>query len=381
MNGLPKKIFIHIGTPKTGTTALQTFFANHAGSLAKNNIVYPVSGRRRNQHFYLAIPRSNNQGLVKQAWNSLYNELESEQWNTAVISSERFSRENPVEIFNALKKFNAEIHIVMFLRERKALLSSHYRTLIKTGTRVCCTADTFIPFCFERSDIFDYDGLIARWGDQFGNSKVHVLSYDQVVKTNNSATAFLAIMNDNGVPCSSFSKEELGQRIHETQPDITLDLLLRSNQFFYGDFPYWKVIRNLFAVSEELNIDAKLTTVGMQFTDEGLRLLNKKVVELGSDFLSCFSPKARDTYDVNAKSIVEKKIVSDSERIEVQLELLNKLPNLIKRALLEKTKLSFDDLVRVEIKKTQLEHYKVLFKRDHKQLAQRIEQDAFNLAK
>ena len=380
MKRLRKKIFIHIGTPKTGTTALQTFFANNADSLAKKNIVYPTSGRRRNQHFYLAIPRSNNQQLVKQVWDNLYNELESVPWSTAVISSERFSRESPLEIFNALEKFNAEIHIVMFLRERKALLSSYYRTAIKTGTRVCCNADTFIPFCFERSGIFNYDGLIARWGDQFGSSNVHVLSYDQVVETNNSATAFLAMMNDNGVPCSSFNKEELGQRIHETQPDVTLDLLLRTNQFFYGDFPYWKVIRNLFAVSGELNTDIRLTTADMNFSGEGLRQLNKKEVELGAGFLSYFPPKARDTYDLKRNSVFETKIISDSERIEIQLELLNKLPHLIKKIILERTALSFDNLVRVEIKKTQLEHYKLLFKLDHKQLAQRLEQDAFNLA-
>lgn len=74
-----------------------------------------------------------------------------------------------------------------FFRERKALLSSHYRTAIKTGARVCCTADAFIPFWFERSDVFNYDALIRRWRDPFGDDNVHVLSYDQVVENNNSA--------------------------------------------------------------------------------------------------------------------------------------------------------------------------------------------------
>jgi len=378
---LKKKIFIHIGTPKTGTTALQTFFANHTQVLEKNNIVYPVSGRRRNQHFYLAIPQSNNQKLVKEAWQSLYDELESTQWSTAVISSERFSREDPLEVFNACKRFNAEIHIVVFFRERKALLSSHYRTLIKTGTRVCCTADAFIPFCFERSDVFNYDALIRRWCDQFGDTNVHVLSYDQVVSNNNSATAFLAIMNDNGVPCSSFSKEELGLRVHGTQPDVTLDLLLRINQLHYGDFPYWKVIRNLFNISKELNIDTGLTTPSMQLTGEGRCLLDEKMAELGVNFLSYFSSEAQEIYNFNQAKTVEKKPIADRERIDIQLELLNRLSDPIKKALLDKTKLSFDEMVGIEIKTTQLEHYKVLFKRDHKQLMQRLEQDTFNMKK
>ena len=172
MREAPKKIFVHIGTPKTGTTALQTFFANHTDLLAKNNIVYPIAGRRRNQHFYLAIPQVNNKKLVEQVWQSLYDELNTTQWDTAVISSERFSRESPSEIFKALECFNAEIHIVLFLRERKALLSSHYRTLIKSGSRVCCSADAFIPFCLDRSDVFDYDALITRWCHLFGSNNV-----------------------------------------------------------------------------------------------------------------------------------------------------------------------------------------------------------------
>ncbi|MEY8214958.1 MAG: hypothetical protein RPR97_10835 [Colwellia sp.] len=376
-----KKIFIHIGTPKTGTTALQAFFTSHTSALAKKNIVYPVSGRRRNQHFYLAIPQSNNQKLVKKVWQSLYDELDSTQWNTAVISSERFSREDPMEVFNACKRFNADIHIVVFFRERKALLSSHYRTAIKTGARVCCTADAFIPFWFERSDVFNYDALIRRWRDPFGDDNVHVLSYDQVVENNNSATAFLTVMDENGVPCSLFSEEELGLRVHETQSDIALDLLLRSNQLHYGDFPYWKVIRDLFNMSNELNIDSRLTTSSMQITDEGLCLLDEKMSELGIKFLSYFSSEAQAIYNFNQAKTVERKVISDSERIDIQLELLNSLSGPIKKALLEKTKLTFDELVNVEIKTTQLEHYKVLFKRDHKQLMQRLEQDTFNMKK
>lgn len=381
MREASKKIFVHIGTPKTGTTALQTFFANHTDLLAKNNIVYPTAGRRRNQHFYLAIPRVNDKKLVEQVWQSLYDELNTTQWDTAVISSERFSRENPSEIFKALESFNAEIHIVLFLRERKALLSSHYRTLIKSGSRVCCSADAFIPFCLDRSDVFDYDALITRWCHLFGSNNVHVLSYDHVVSAENSVTAFLDIMAAHGVPCPLFSMEELGLRVHETQPDITLDLLLRTNQWHYADFPYWKIIRNLFDVSGKLSIDSKLTTSNMQFTDEGQSLLDEKMAELGTGFLSYFSAEAQEVYRVNQTKAIEKKVILDKERIDIQLELLNNLPDLIKAALAEKTNLTFDELIRTKVKTTQLAHYKVLFKRDHRQLMQRLEQDAFNAKK
>ena len=108
MREAPKKIFVHIGTPKTGTTALQTFFANHTDLLAKNNIVYPIAGRRRNQHFYLAIPQVNNKKLVEQVWQSLYDELNTTQWDTAVISSERFSREPPRK--SLTKDFRSKRH-------------------------------------------------------------------------------------------------------------------------------------------------------------------------------------------------------------------------------------------------------------------------------
>lgn len=85
-----KKIIIHIGMPKTGTTALQGFFANHADRFTSKEIVYPMSGRRSNQHFFLASSKRENESTHLQSWDDLYDEVSLQDWNTIVLSSEKF---------------------------------------------------------------------------------------------------------------------------------------------------------------------------------------------------------------------------------------------------------------------------------------------------
>jgi len=132
-----RKLFLHIGMPKTGTTALQTFLATHSDALARYGVVFPSAGRRQNQHFFLAAHKAENPNQCAQAWSELYKELDAQPWTTALLSSERFCYSDPDEVYTACSKLQAETHLVLFLRKREILIESSYRTAVKTWPRVC----------------------------------------------------------------------------------------------------------------------------------------------------------------------------------------------------------------------------------------------------
>ncbi len=56
---MKKKLYLHIGMGKTGTTALQNFFWENRKALASHDICYPKRGTMANAHHLLSphIPR------------------------------------------------------------------------------------------------------------------------------------------------------------------------------------------------------------------------------------------------------------------------------------------------------------------------------------
>ena len=56
---MKKKLYLHIGMGKTGTTALQDFFAHNRQALGEMGISYPERGTMSNAHHLLSphIPR------------------------------------------------------------------------------------------------------------------------------------------------------------------------------------------------------------------------------------------------------------------------------------------------------------------------------------
>ena len=69
-----KTLYIHVGTPKTGTTAIQSFLLDNQEVLAKKGYCYSLmpfaypgkASRRRNAHFALEKVR-NEQGELDEA--------------------------------------------------------------------------------------------------------------------------------------------------------------------------------------------------------------------------------------------------------------------------------------------------------------------------
>lgn len=163
-------VYLHIGTPKTGTTSLQNFLSDNGEALNRHNICYPDFGFRypqvgvlRNGHFLVTTKyrdEKNNRILEKERADyekglDLLEEC-AENYSKIILSDEGvwraslYSRNN---FWSNLKKDLEErqldIKIIVYLRRQDLFIQSQWMQKVKER------------FC---GDFKDYLAYIARTG-------------------------------------------------------------------------------------------------------------------------------------------------------------------------------------------------------------------------
>lgn len=116
-----KRIFLHVGTPKTGTTYLQDLMWRNRDELDRRGVRYP--GERRMSHFLAVMDL---QGATVEeignphlpfAWDRLVSEVRAAS-GTVVVSHELFAPMEPDRIERALEAFGgAELHVICTMRD------------------------------------------------------------------------------------------------------------------------------------------------------------------------------------------------------------------------------------------------------------------------
>lgn len=168
------RLIIHIGTHKTGTTAIQGSLIDAGESLLERGILYPRAGRERGLgHAILARELDDTSGPPTETPSHLavVEELQSTGASVLVISAERLSQargNRPVAWARAACQQLAprEALIVGYVRPQWEYIESSYAQHVKDGT-------TWVPFeqDLERSLAerrFDYLSVFASWREAFG---------------------------------------------------------------------------------------------------------------------------------------------------------------------------------------------------------------------
>lgn len=187
--GIMKTLYLHIGTPKTGTTSIQSWIFKNQKALNKRSFYVPKSfqrydkiGIRRNAHFLVGHLGSSSVPFTKKENAIMYDGLEYvvnffEQYDNIILSDENiwwsssYDRTNLWDILleNA-KQNNYIIKIIVYLRRQDQFLISRYNQLVKVGR----TSEKFNEYVINvqttRSDLLDYgkriDGLSALFGKE-----------------------------------------------------------------------------------------------------------------------------------------------------------------------------------------------------------------------
>lgn len=134
----PPTIYLHIGTNKTGTTALQDFFAAHRDTLAKHGLLYPRAAVHANAHHPIAWQCGFHQGppppseLDAEALASqIKDEIAQHPGAAVLLSSEFLCLPGNIRALKQLLK-PAKFRVVVYLRRHDHWLQSVYVQAVKT---------------------------------------------------------------------------------------------------------------------------------------------------------------------------------------------------------------------------------------------------------
>ena len=189
-----KKLYVHIGHYKTGTSALQNYLHWNADLLRESGYYYPNCARpKRNKtnHGHLSLGLAAKYGFVPPPWydecgdldsiyRTLHDEIAAIPEKNIVLSSEEFVqlallREADVALGELKERLiGYDVRIVLFIREPLSLLISWYNQVNKGpfGTR-----NFMVFFAKINGQFLSQRRIWRRFANHFGVQNVILRTY------------------------------------------------------------------------------------------------------------------------------------------------------------------------------------------------------------
>lgn len=192
-NFAKNSIVLHIGVPKTGTTALQAALANSRKELSKQNVLYPSQWRNAHHRAAWAITertwgwkgRGGTTTPMKH-WNSLVKEAKAKK--TVVLSSEFFCEANKLQAEKMVQDLTLDrLQVVITLRPFGKLLPSAWQQYLKYGVKLTYQEwlEAILNGPREKAPTptfwmrHDHPALIKKWIDIVGKDRLTIVVVDE----------------------------------------------------------------------------------------------------------------------------------------------------------------------------------------------------------
>ena len=212
----PLKLIIHAGTPKTGTTSLQTYLEKKQRKLRGKGILYPHNieslqntDAPKHQWFEKNLVTTHQENFLENFKNIL--SQVKKDTHTIILSSEgiyNYWWDFPDESKDLLKELSKlfDVEIWVWFREPLVFIESYYKQCIRNPqveSNPCYGKD--LSFA-EMSDIewfsrhLDYQGFVAECQTVFGVNSVSAFKYEGDVVQEVIQKLGLATPHDNPTP-------------------------------------------------------------------------------------------------------------------------------------------------------------------------------------
>jgi hypothetical protein len=202
-----KRVYLHVGLHKTGTTSIQWALTFSRDSLREVGFLYPQTGApdwaRFGQHLlaWSVVERTNylppfngncaafDDEMREDLWSRLYREIDHSDTQNVVLSSEEFDILTGSEIRKLGSRLAPyDVTPILFLRNYADLLESSYRTsVVYSGYR-----HDIRTFAAGQRTRLDYADLIRDWQKIAANGNAVVVNYDDKNVRKDSVATFLS---------------------------------------------------------------------------------------------------------------------------------------------------------------------------------------------
>ena len=188
---MTRKVLLHVGTPKTGTSYLQHVLLMNRRLLAGHGILYPAD--RHDAHFLagLDLMRLPWGGLEREAvgaWDALAEQVRAWHGDTAIISHEILAGASRSQVGRALESLGArdgvEVHLVLSVRDLVRQIPAEWQENVKHRSGMSYAR--FLALITDPSrnsriaswfwSVQEVPEILDRWGTDLPPERVHVVT-------------------------------------------------------------------------------------------------------------------------------------------------------------------------------------------------------------
>lgn len=188
-----KKIILHIGFGKTGTSSIQHMLYTGKDILQEQGILYPSKEAWSGAHHNYVTPLwQEKNGIALQSRyliEAALDELNKSNCNTLVLSSEILcyvSKTYVAELSDIFDGYNVEI--IFYIREQSKLIESAFLQHVKEGREHWGSLDKFIKYSINS---FNFMTRITPWACVFGHNAIKARLFDKRIIGNDVCKDFL----------------------------------------------------------------------------------------------------------------------------------------------------------------------------------------------
>jgi hypothetical protein len=184
-----RRVILHVGTPKTGTSFVQDLMFQQREALAEQGVLYPAD--RFDAHFLAALDLMELRwgGLEKQAvgaWDRLAAQVRGWHGHTVVLSHEILARASVEQVRLALDSLgrDCEVHVVLSARDLVRQIPAEWQENVK-HRRVVGYHDFLAQITADVPEtevatwfwgVQEVPAILARWGATLPPERVHVVT-------------------------------------------------------------------------------------------------------------------------------------------------------------------------------------------------------------
>lgn len=230
------KIYLHIGTHKTGTSSIQALCRHNQQALLDAGYYWPdtIDGTQKPHHEPLI--KLINKGDEAKAKKEISQHIQTAQANSAhslIYSSEAMSLMPLGTIKKLIDYFeDHEVYGVIFLRNIYGFVQS----LIIQKTKRNSIKRKLTTIYDTLKDHTNYDTLINNWTEVLGNEKLSVLSYDQ-----NKEDILRCFLSEIGLGEQAIKTLTIEEVYYNASLDTNTHMLLAGMGFYDVNLPFNKL--------------------------------------------------------------------------------------------------------------------------------------------
>jgi hypothetical protein len=236
--------FIHIGAPKCGSTALQSWLDMNRTTLAAQGVHYVSDGAHwiaPAKGLVGAADRVSGRPVPIREWERLVAAVrkvtpDSGGTSRAIISSEWYAGASDAAVQRAVRDLDASrMHVLLFVRPLSSTLVSAWQQALKLGGKQSLHEWLTTIFDEPTSPTAErawgkhrYDVIAARWAKALGGGRVSIVVLDPA----NPESLFRTVEEIAGVAPGSASAAP--NRTNQSLSPFESDVLLALNKEFYA---------------------------------------------------------------------------------------------------------------------------------------------------